>query len=155
MAERQPWAGGVLPVAVAPGGEVVVLLGLDAVSKGGRWSDFVGGFEPEDASPRHTALRELAEETGRALTLALADLDHSLELTDTTPSGKQLHRFVVHIPFDAGLPRRFAGSKDDEKVALAWFSVHRLPRMRRVFADQMHRDARVIRLFAENLLHQM
>lgn len=135
------WAAGVLPVAVAPTGEVVVLLGLDAVSKGGQWSDFVGGHEPEDASPRHTALRELAEETGHMLPLSLVDLDSSLELRGTTPSGKQLHRFAVCIPFDAGLPGRFTGSKDDEKVVLEWFDLRRLPRMRRVFRDQMRRDA--------------
>lgn len=142
------WAAGVLPVAVMPTGEVVVLLGLDAATKGGRWSDFVGGIEPEDASPRHTALRELAEETGKALTLSMSDLEDSLEVRDTTPSGKHLHRYVVRIPFDAALPRTFAGSKDDEKTALAWFSLHRLPCMRRVFGDQMRRDARAIRLFA-------
>lgn len=142
MADR--WAAGVLPVSVRES-VPVVLLGLDARDKGGKWSDFAGGGEGCDPSPRHTALRELDEETGGAVRLTLADLETPLlELRDVTPSGKSLHRFVVRVPFDPDLPGRFRGSKDDEKAALAWFPLDALPPLRRVFWQQMRRDAPAI-----------
>lgn len=152
MADR--WAAGVLPVAVREGGRgqpvPVILLGLDARDKGGKWSDFAGGGEECDPSPRHTALRELDEETGGVVRLTLADLEASLlELRDVTPSGKSLHRYVVRVPYDADLPSRFTGAKDDEKAALAWFPLDALPPLRRVFAQQMRRDgASIARLAA-------
>lgn len=142
MAER--WAAGVLPVAVHHG-RPEVLLGLDARDKGGKWSDFAGGGETCDPSPRHTALRELDEETGGVVRMTLADLEAPLlELRDVTPSGKSLHRYVVRVPFDADLPGRFTGSKDHEKTALAWFPLDALPPLRRVFWQQMRRDGPAI-----------
>lgn len=139
------WAAGVLPVAVEPvTGTVVVLLGRDAADKGAKWSDFAGGGEPEDPSPRHTALRELAEETGGALALTIENLQDALEFRGVTPSGKALHRFVVRVPYDADLPNRFVGSKDDEKTALGWFPLDAPPPLRRVFGQQLRRDASVI-----------
>ena len=142
MADR--WAAGVLPVSMHDG-VPVVLLGLDAADKGGKWSDFAGGGEPCDPTPRDTALRELAEETGGAVHLTPAALDRPLlELRDVTPSGKSLHRYVVRVPYDPDLPGRFRGSKDDEKAALAWFPLDALPPLRRVFWQQMRRDGPVI-----------
>lgn len=135
-----PWAAGVLPVAVSSDRVPVVLLGLDARFKGGKWSDFAGGGEPEDESPRHTALRELGEETGGVVTMGLDDLDRATEFLDVTPSGKRIHRYLVVVPFDDALPGRFAGSKGNEKTKLGWFSLHDLPAMRPVFAKQMTRD---------------
>lgn len=148
----QSWAAGVLPVAWHPGapgwpGEPVVLLGRDAPSKGGTWSDFAGGGEAGDESPVHTALRELAEETGGALTLAPRDLDGALVFTGTTPSGKVLHRYVVRVDYDPTLPRRFTGSKGGEKRGLAWFPLRALPPLRRVFLLQMRQDQRDIERF--------
>lgn len=140
------WAAGVLPVCVH-GGVPMVLLGLDARAKGGKWSDFAGGGEPEDASPAHTALRELAEETGNALVLRRDDLAGALHFRSTTPSGKTLHRYVVAVPYD-DVPSRFRGSKDDEKVALAWWPLHGLPPLRRVFDAQMRADSDAIHQFA-------
>lgn len=143
------WAAGVLPVATHPAtGEAMVLLGLDARAKGGKWSDFAGGGEAGDATPAHTALRELAEETGGALTLRLEDLDGAMRLGGVTPSGKRLHRFVARVPFDAALPARFCGAKDREKTAIAWFPLAALPRMRFVFAAQMRADGAAIARFA-------
>jgi 8-oxo-dGTP pyrophosphatase MutT (NUDIX family) len=143
------WAAGVLPVAVDPvTGAAVVLLGLDARSKGGRWSDFAGGGEPCDATPRATAVRELAEETGGLLVMRPADLDGALELGGKTPSGKTLHRFVVAVPYDVGLPARFRRAKDDEKTALWWFPLDALPRMRRVFEAQMRADGPAVAEYA-------
>ncbi len=139
------WAAGVLPVAVTPGGAVVTLLGRDHARKGGRWSDFAGGGEACDAAPRDTALRELDEETGGLVRLRL---DDALEFTSTTPSGKRLHRYVVRVPFDEDLPARFAGSKDDEKVAVGWFALGALPPLRHVFWRQMQEDAPIIAAFA-------
>lgn len=139
------WAAGVLPVAVREDGQPVILLGLDARDKGGKWSDFAGGGESCDPSPKHTALRELDEETGGAVRLTLADLETPLlELQDVTPSGKSLHRYVVRVTHDASLPDRFRGSKDDEKVALAWWPLDALPPLRRVFWQQMRRDGLAI-----------
>lgn len=143
------WAAGILPVAVHPvDGGAMVLLGRDEWSKGGHWSDFAGGGEREDACPRHTALRELQEETGGALTMRLADLDGALEFRGATPSGKALHRYVVAMAYDAALPSRFRGSKDGEKMAMAWFPLRELPRLRRVFGLQMREDAPAIAAFA-------
>ena len=150
------WAAGVLPVSLRCDGVPVVLLGRDSRDKGGRWSDFAGGGEAEDASPRHTALRELFEETGGVVTMQLSDLepsDRCLEFSGVTPTGKVLHRYVVRVPYDPRLPEAFAGSKDDEKVALAWFSLDSLPAMRRVFEIQMRRDGPAIRRFVEHLTH--
>lgn len=147
------WAAGVLPVAVEPvTGTVVVLLGRDAAAKGGTWSDFAGGGEPEDPSPRHTALRELAEETGGALALTLDDLRDALEFRGVTSSGKALFRYVVRVPFDPEVPRRFKGSKDDEKTALGWFPLDAPPPLRRVFGQQLRRDAPVIRRALEKIV---
>lgn len=151
-AEWQSWAAGVLPVAWHPGapgspGEPMVLLGRDAPTKGGKWSDFAGGGEAGDASPAHTALRELAEETGGALTLAPRDLEGALVFTSTTPSGKVLHRYVVRVDYDPALPRRFTGSKGGEKRGLAWFPLRALPPLRRVFLVQMREDQRDIERF--------
>lgn len=146
MHER--WAGGVLPVSLGGDGAPVVLLGRDSRDKGGRWSDFAGGGEAVDASPAHTALRELAEETGGALTLRLADLESCLEFRGVTPSGKVLHRYVVRVPYDPRLPAAFTGAKDGEKTALAWFPLARLPPLRRVFGLQLRRDAPAIERFA-------
>lgn len=140
------WAAGVLPVSVHAG-VPMVLLGLDARGKGGKWSDFAGGGEPEDASPVHTALRELAEETGGALTLRQADLAGALPFRGTTPSGKTLYRYVVKIPYE-DVPSRFAGSKNDEKTRLAWFPLHDLPPLRHAFDRQMQRDTDAIHLYA-------
>ena len=148
----QSWAAGVLPVAwhsrgAGWPGEAMVLLGRDAPSKGGTWSDFAGGGEAGDESPVHTALRELAEETGGALTLAPRDLDGALVFTGTTPSGKVLHRYVVRVDYDPALPRRFTGSKGGEKRGLAWFPLRALPPLRRVFLLQMRQDQRDIERF--------
>lgn len=145
----QRWAAGVLPVAVHPhAGTPMLLLGLDARSKGGKWSDFAGGGEACDASPHHTALRELAEETGGTLTLSTADLADALEFRGTTPTGKSLFRYVVRVDFDDTIQTRFRGSKDDEKIALDWFPLHALPPLRRSFALQMRADAPAIRDYA-------
>lgn len=144
------WAAGVLPVAVTDDG-VMVLLGRDSRDKGGRWSDFAGGGEAVDASPRHTALRELAEETGGALTLSLTDLDSALQFRDRTPSGKVLHRYVATVPHDPGLPTKFTGAKDGEKTALAWFPLASPPPLRRVFESQLRRDAPAIERFARGV----
>lgn len=146
MAGWQSWAAGILPVAMH-GGTPMVLLGKDARSKGGQWSDFVGGGEECDFSPRHTALRELEEETGGALTLCLRDVDGALEFSGTTPSGKVLHRYIVRVPYDQYLPLRFSGSKDGEKQGIAWFALDALPPMRRVFAAQMQHDREAIARF--------
>lgn len=145
--DRTPerWAAGVLPVAVTPEGAVVALLGKDNASKGGRWSDFAGGGEACDAAPRDTALRELDEETGGVVCV---DLEGALEFTSTTPSGKTLHRYVVRVPFDEDLPKRFGGSKDDEKVEVAWFALGALPPLRHVFWRQMREDTPAIAAFA-------
>lgn len=116
----------------------MVLLGLDAADKGGKWSDFAGGGEPGDDTPWHTALRELDEETG-----GIVKVDHTQcidEMHGVTPSGKHLHRYVVRIPFDSDLPSRFRESKDDEKVAIGWFALRQLPPLRRVFWSQMRTD---------------
>lgn len=141
------WAAGVLPVSMWHG-TPVVLLGRDAPDKGGKWSDFAGGGEAVDATPRHTAVRELAEETGGLLTLPADALDAALEFRDTTPSGKVLHRYVARVAYDPFAPSRFRGAKDDEKVALRWFPLAALPPMRRVFAVQMRRDGPAIERFA-------
>lgn len=141
------WAAGVLPVA-ARAGVPVALLGLDARSKGGKWSDFAGGGEPEDPTPAHTALRELAEETGGALALGHEELRAALRFSGVTPSGKALHRYVVKIQYDEMIPARFSGSKNDEKVALAWFPLHSLPPLRRAFDAQMRLDNRAISRYA-------
>lgn len=141
------WAGGVLPVSVRDDGVAVMLLGRDSREKGGRWSDFAGGGEAQDASPRHTAIRELAEETGGALTMRPSDLDSCMEFRGTTPSGKVLHRYVVRIPYDPHLPGTFVSAKDDEKIALGWFPLASPPPLRRVFAMQMRRDAPAIQQF--------
>lgn len=146
--EHERWAGGILPVAVRDDGVPVALLGRDSRDKGGRWSDFAGGGEAVDASPAHTALRELAEETGGVLPLRLADLESSLQFRDTTPSGKTLWRYVVRVPYDPGLPAAFTGAKDGEKTALAWFPLARLPPLRRVFGLQLRRDGPAIERFA-------
>lgn len=144
----QQWAAGVLPLALR-GGRPVVLLGRDALAKGGRWSDFAGGREPQDETPRDTALRELREETGGAVAVDAALLDAALALVDVTPSGKVLYRYAVRVKYDAGLPGSFRWSHNDEKLELAWFDLDRLPPMRRVFADQMRRDAPRLRAFVE------
>lgn len=133
------WAAGVLPVSL-DGSTPVVLLGRDCRAKGGGWSDFAGGRETCDDSPAETALRELAEETGGAVAVTDSQMADALVFTDLTPSGNPIYRFVVTVPFDAAIPSRFRGSKDDEKVALRWFPLAALPRMRRVFAEQMKRD---------------
>ena len=145
----EAWAAGVLIVAM-DGPTPVVLLGLDARDKGGKWSDFAGGGEPEDACPRHTAVRELSEETGGVVSLSVGDLEpgHAMHFRGTTPSGKVLHRYVVRAAYDPGLPSRFTGSKDDEKVAIAWFPLAALPPLRYVFAQQMRRDGRLIAGYA-------
>lgn len=143
------WAAGVLPVCVHDG-VAMVLLGLDARSKGGKWSDFAGGGEPEDASPAHTALRELDEETGGAVVVTHEDLRASLRFQGVTPSGKTLHRFVAVVEYDESVSMRFPGSKDQEKVALAWFPLHALPPLRRCFDAQMRVDADAIRRFVKD-----
>lgn len=145
----ESWAAGVLPVS-AVDGMPVVLLGRDARSKGGKWSDFTGGGEPEDADPRHTALRELEEETGGAVAMRLEDLDGGLHFEGTTPSGKILHRYIVRVPYDQDLPLRFRGSKDDEKDAVAWFPLAALPPLRHVFWLQMREDRRPIARYAQS-----
>lgn len=133
------WAAGVLPVSVRPDGEPVALLGLDAWSKGGKWSDFAGGAEPGDASPEDTALRELREETGgKCVRLCAADLGNAMCVRDETPSGKVIVRFVARVPWDPDAPRRFVPNA--EKTAAAWFELRRLPRLRYVFYCQMERD---------------
>lgn len=146
-AAARRWAAGVLPVSVRDG-EPVVLLGLDSRSKGGKWSDFAGGGEDTDASPRHTAVRELAEETGDLVRMHPDDLEGALRLGGVTPSGKALHRFVAAVPYDAALPSRFQGAKDGEKVAVRWFPLDALPRMRWVFEHQMRVDVPAIAAYA-------
>ena len=144
----ESWAAGILLVAVHEG-MPVVLLGLDARDKGGKWSDFAGGGEPEDADPRHTAVRELREETGGVLALSVADLDPAARCRPgTTPSGKTLHRYILRMAYDPGLPARFTGSQDGEKVALGWFPLAALPPLRHVFWQQMREDRRPIARFA-------
>lgn len=143
----ESWAAGILPVAVHDD-MPVVLLGRDAPGKGGKWSDFAGGGEPEDACPGDTALRELDEETGGAVHVRPQDLDRAMQFRGTTPSGKVLHRYIVRVPYDPHLPSRFTGSKDDEKVALAWFPLAALPPLRHVFWRQMREDRRGIAGYA-------
>lgn len=148
------WAAGVLPVCASPSdGRCMLLLGQDSRSKGGKWSDFAGGGEACDASPLHTAVRELDEETGGLLRWDAGRLEEGLrrgdvlEFRSVTPSGRDIRRFVVRVPFDPSLPSRFAGSKDDEKVALGWFPMSAMPPLRHVFASQMWRDRHDIAAF--------
>lgn len=142
------WAAGIMPVSVTPEGVPVVLLGRDAISKGGAWSDFCGGSERIDAGPHDTALREFWEETAGAM--RLPDLQHAILFRDRTPSGKELLRYVARVPFDPAVTERFDPDKckNREKVELRWFELCRLPPMRRMFAAQMRRDAERIALFA-------
>ncbi len=144
MHATRTWAAGVLPVAVHPvTGAAMVLLARDAQSKGGHWSDFAGGREPEDAAPQDTALRELREETGGGLVMRHDHLRGALEFRGTTPSGKTLYRYVVRMPLvDVAL------GVNDEKTALAWFPLDALPPLRYVFRHQMQRDREAIRRFA-------
>lgn len=144
----QSWAAGILPTALHPvSGSPMVLLGRDSRSKGGHWSDFAGGGEAEDATPCHTAIRELAEETGGLLRMAPEDLRGALEFRGTTPSGKTLYRYIVPIAYDASLPGRFTDSHGGEKTAVAWFHLGALPPMRRVFWQQMRADQAAIARF--------
>lgn len=145
----ESWAAGVLIVSSVDE-TPVVLLGRDARNKGGKWSDFAGGGEVEDACPRHTAVRELAEETGGVVTLRVEDLEpgRAMHLHGRTPSGKVLHRYIVRAPYDPGLPSRFTGSKGGEKEAIAWFPLAALPPLRYVFKQQMRGDGRVIARYA-------
>ncbi|NBU16385.1 MAG: NUDIX domain-containing protein [Actinobacteria bacterium] len=133
------WAAGILLVAVHDG-VPVMLLGRDHWSKGGKWSDFAGGGEAVDWSPEATALRELDEETGGAVRLSINDLAGCLRMTDVTPSGKTLHRFVVRVPYDPKIPLTFRSAKDQEKTELRWFPMRSPPPLRRVFWHQLHRD---------------
>lgn len=142
------WAAGVLPISVRPDGKCVVLLGRDSAAKGGKWSDFAGGREGRDATAADTAARELDEETGGVLRASRESLARCMLLRDATPGGRSMWRYALRIGYDAALPARFRGSKDDEKTALAWFPVRRLPPMRRVFAQQMRRDADALEAYA-------
>jgi 8-oxo-dGTP pyrophosphatase MutT (NUDIX family) len=145
----ESWAAGVLIVAVVDQ-TPVVLLGRDARNKGGKWSDFAGGGEPEDACPRHTAVRELSEETGGVVALSVEDLEagRAMHLQGTTPSGKVLHRYIVRAAYDPSLPSRFTGSVGDEKQGIAWFPLAALPPLRHVFWHQMRQDGRLIARYA-------
>jgi len=145
------WAAGILPVAVHRG-VPMVLLGRDHASKGGKWSDFAGGGEACDPSPRHTALRELSEETGGTVALRLDDLDRALTFHSTTPSGKTMYRFIVAVPYDESVPLSFKGAHNDEKVALGWFPLACLPPLRRVFWLQMRQDGHAIADFVKQTL---
>lgn len=131
------WAAGILPVAMR-GDTPVALLARDSPAKGGHWSDFAGGGEACDAGPEETALRELREESGGCVRMGREDLARALRRRDRTPRGKVLHRFIVKVPYDPGLPSRF--TPNDEKTEMGWFPLRSLPRMRRAFAIQMALD---------------
>ena len=147
MGSWHSWAAGILPVAVHDG-TPFVLLGKDSRCKGGKWSDFAGGGEAVDETPRHTALRELDEETGGCVSMTLDDLQNCMVFQSTTPSGKVLHRYIVRVEYDPHLPARFSGSKDDEKAGIDWFPLGALPPLRHVFWKQMLEDRRRIAVFA-------
>lgn len=101
-----------------------VLLTLHA--KAGRWLQFGGHFEPEDATVPAAATREAREESG----LATLQLD---------PRIVQLHRHELPAPAFGRcaehLDLRFAGVVDDdadyavsdESLDVAWWPVDRLP----------------------------
>jgi 8-oxo-dGTP pyrophosphatase MutT (NUDIX family) len=137
-----------LIVADGPRGERLVLLGRDSSWKGGGWSDFAGGKEEEDSDPVDTAIRELREETSGVVRMTREELEASLvrTFTDVTPSGRAITRYIVAAKFDEKLPRRFdpRSCHGEEKTAIGWFDIERLPRLRRVFRIQMQREGREI-----------
>jgi 8-oxo-dGTP pyrophosphatase MutT (NUDIX family) len=142
------WAAGVLLVADGPRGERFLLLGRDSGPKSGGWSDFAGGREPEDSDPLDTAIRELREETSGVVRMTREELERSLVKTfkDVTPSGRIITRYIVAAKFDEKLPSLFdpLSCQGGEKTAIGWFDIERLPRLRRVFGNQMQREGREI-----------
>jgi 8-oxo-dGTP pyrophosphatase MutT (NUDIX family) len=142
------WAAGVLLVADGPFGERLLLLGRDSGAKSGGWSDFAGGRESCDTDPVATAIRELEEETSGVVRMTRAELERSLLKTfrDVTPGGRAITRYLVAAEYDARLPTRFDPLRchGGEKTALGWFDVADLPRLRRVFGDQMRREGKEI-----------
>jgi 8-oxo-dGTP pyrophosphatase MutT (NUDIX family) len=106
------------------------------------WNGFGGKIEPQDASIRHAACRELYEETGCGIIAHPDDLDHRAEIDfysfDTTASTPD---FSVSVY----LVKRFSWMAQStlEMAEPTWFPYDQLP-----FSDMLPAD----RLFIPKLL---
>mgnify|MGYP001040593001 CR=1 FL=1 len=113
---RGPYIGAsIVPVARDSTGQWRVLLGID--SHTGKWADFGGGREAEDAlNPAVTACREFLEETGGALgdltvdgcVRKVLDSPTTKNIVYEYKKGSRFVSFIVAVDYDPELPARFA-----------------------------------------------
>jgi hypothetical protein len=97
------WLGaGITPIAIYKG-KLYVLLGREASGKDkGKYSDFAGGVEPGDKSPKETALREAYEES---MCFLGTKTEMKKKMKRITPDNATT--FVLFIQYNENLPKLF------------------------------------------------